>query len=147
MSKAGSDFQSTIRDVARRYSEIWQTGNVDIADDICHPSFQSYDLLKGGELVSKDAFKNMIKEVFKFWHPETSDIDIATTPGDNKAFVHWTATGKLQDRAEKVTTFGLNLLEVDPEGGKILRSAGFRQLEPNEVEAMLKEDAFKKLEQ
>lgn len=126
MSNAKEDFPSTMYDVARRYSDIWQTGDVSIADAICKSDMKSYDLLKGGELNSRDDWKKMVQEVFSFWRPQGREIDIATTPGDNKAFVHWSARGKLEGKEEEVPTFGLNVLEIDPSDGKIMRTAGFR---------------------
>jgi len=85
------------------------------------------DLMHGGQLRGREAFKDMIKKMYQGWHPDQSDIDVGVSSDGSVAMVHWTTKGKVkkEGKEETVSCYGLNALAIGDDG-KIRQSAGFR---------------------
>ena len=142
---ASSSHLDVARSLAEGFSRIWQTGDTSEAKDILLDNggrFRSLDLMHGGETVGRDAFCNMVKKVFEHWHVQRSQLDVGVSADGQTAMVHWYSEGKVPEKDASFSMYGINLLVIDLEKGKIKESAGFRQMSPVEKEKMLRPDAF-----
>ncbi|KAG7673043.1 hypothetical protein Ndes2437A_g01164 [Nannochloris sp. 'desiccata'] len=140
--------QKAARYAAEQYSKIWQTGDTSIAEKIMDENVKSTDLMHGGELQGRQSWCDMIKKVFENWKPTTSSYDVGVSLDGRVALVHWISEGAESHQGaepdQNIKMFGLNMLQINPENGKIVESIGFRQLSPVEREMMMKPDAFKR---
>lgn len=134
--------QKAARKAAEKFSEIWQTGDVSVAQEIMEEDVRSTDLMHGGELKGRQAWCDMIKKVFKDWKPTKSSYDVGVSMDGRVALVHWVSEGSIPESEQNIKMYGLNMLQINPKNGKIQESVGFRQFSPVEREKMLKPDAF-----
>lgn len=142
---ASSSHLDVARRLAEGFSKIWQTGDTSGAKDILLDDggeFRSLDLMHGGETIGQGAFCNMVKKVFEHWHVQKSQLDVGVSADGKTAMVHWCSEGKVPENDASFSMYGINLLVIDLEKGKIKESAGFRQMSPVEKEKMMRPDAF-----
>ncbi|KAK9823774.1 hypothetical protein WJX72_005413 [[Myrmecia] bisecta] len=139
--EASADRAKKIDQNAHAFSDIWSTGDPSAADSIMAADVRDLDVLYVSELKGPKAFQDMITGVFKSWKQTSSSDTIAVTPG-NKAFVHWSAEGKLETGGDKQSNklFGLNMLVFNEEC-KIAEVIGFRQPMSSERQQLLKAEA------
>ncbi len=135
--------QKAARHAADQFSKIWQTGDTSISNTIMEDSIRSTDLMHGGELEGRHAWCDMINKVFEHWKPTKSTYDVGVSLDGRVALVHWVSEGdESEEKEDHVKMYGMNMLVINPDSGKICESVGFRQLSPVERDNMLKADAF-----
>jgi len=94
------DRQAATRRVAELYSKVWQTGNASIADDIMDEHIRSLDLMHGGEISGREAYKEMIVGVVHAgWEPESSSLDVGVSSDGSIGMVHWETQGASEERS------------------------------------------------
>jgi hypothetical protein len=141
---APSEKVAAARRAAELYSKAWQSSDTSAAREALDPKVRILDLMDGGEQVGVDKFVHKLEAVSKGWRVQNSDVDIGVAPDGTAAIVHWVSTGHLEDGSEEgpFTMFGLNFIQVDVNSGKIVQTAGFRSLAPEERKSLLRADAF-----
>lgn len=126
------DVLSSMLDSAKMFSEIWETGNSSLADNILSKNFKEIAPIFGSKIEGPDKFKSTIDGLFSNYERTGGMSAFAVDPDSNKAFIHWESKGKLGgDGPEGISLFGLNMLIFDS-FGLIETVVGFRQPLPNE---------------
>lgn len=125
-------------EAAKKYNEIWRSGNPDLADEVLVEDFKMYNPVLGNTTSSRKEFKDMISQYSKHWTVDSQDTKIAVSAGD-KGFLWWLSHGTEQPSGKKDSLYGLNML-VFTEDAKIKQVIGFRELTQGEQQEYIKEE-------
>ena len=122
--------KTNLKEIASLFTEdLWDKGNLNIADDIFQQEFMDHDPVQG-QRPGLEGYKQMIS-AFKSAFPDlrVRNEDVIEDERQNKVVVRWTAqgthTGELMQipaTGKKVSLKGVDILRV--EDGKILERWG-----------------------
>ncbi|DBA71440.1 TPA: hypothetical protein ACH3X2_011238 [Trebouxia sp. C0005] len=123
---------SSMLDSAKIFSEIWETGNSSLADNILSKNFKEIAPIFGSKIEGPEKFKSTIDGLFSNYTRTGGMSAFAVDPDSNKAFIHWESKGKMSgDGPDGISLYGLNMLIFDSYG-LVETVVGFRQPLPNE---------------
>jgi predicted ester cyclase len=118
----------TNRELVRKYSKIWSTGNVETLDKIMAPDFVCH-FIDGIEWKGIDGAKNAISNIrnaFPDWHEEILDV---IAEGD-KVVVRFKSTGTQRARFDGIDSTGIKITIYEVSinriiNGKLVEQWGF----------------------
>lgn len=111
---SNEQIEAEMRALVERTLEIWNEGDINVADEICDPSFTRHEVNVNDVVVGVDAFKEYVSGVRTAYPDFTVTFDEILVMGD-RIVARWTVTGTNTGVSELSPATG-NRMEIEGVG-------------------------------